>query len=214
MKTYLLGFGLLLAAVNGPGRASEPQLVFADSLKGKLGEGWTWLREDPAAWRSTPKGLEIRVLPVNKDTVKNALLRPAPDRAHGKYAVEVTVEYLAPPTVKYEQGGLTWYQGDKPLGKLVHEFIDGQAYAVANLPPNKLGKEPAANPLIRLRLIVTRDKYRTQFQPGAAAAFQDLASGDLPAGADEKISIQCYNGPANAEHWMRFSDFKIVKLPE
>lgn len=214
MKTCLLSGCVFFIAAWGLAKAGEPEVVFADSLKGKLGEGWSWLREDPAAWRITPKGLEIRVLPVNKDTVKNALLRPVPDRAHGKYAIEVTVEYLAAPTVKYEQGGLTWYQGKKPLGKLVHEFMDGQAYAVLNWPPNKLGKEPVENPLIRLRLIVTKDKYRSQYQPGAAGAFQDLAAGNLPAGTDEKISIQCYNGPANAEHWMRFSDFKIVKLAE
>lgn len=197
-----------------PASATEPQLVFADSLKGKLGEGWTWLREDSNAWRNTPQGLEIRVQPGDKDTVKNALMRAAPDRARGKYALEVTVEYLSRPTVRFEQGGLTWYRDNKPVGKLVHEFIDGKAYAVANLPPNKLGKELAENPLIRLRFIVTKDRYYTQFCPGAAGEFHQLADGNLPAGADEKISIQCYNGPANAEHWMRFSDFKILKLPE
>src|SRR5579871_6192127 len=125
-----------------PASAAEPQLVFSDSLKGKLGEGWTWLREDPGAWRNSPQGMEIRVQPGGKDTVKNALMRAAPDRGSGKYAIEVTVEYLSQPTVKYEQAGLTWYQGKKPVGKLVHEFIDGTPYAVLNWPPNKLGKEP------------------------------------------------------------------------
>jgi hypothetical protein len=213
MKTCLPAFGVLLVTCVLAG-AAEPELVYADSLKGKLGEGWTWLREDAKGWRNSPQGLEIHVQPGGKDTVKNALLRPAPDRSHGTYALEVTVEYLSPPTVKYEQGGLTWYQSDKPVGKLVHEFIDGKAYAVTNWPPNKLGKELAENPLIRLRLVVTKDRYSTQYHPGGTGDFRPLAEGRLALSADEKISIQCYNGPTNAKHWMRFSDFKIQKLPD
>jgi hypothetical protein len=42
-------------------------------------------------------------------------------------------------------------------------------------------------------------------------AFQTAAAGKLAPGENEQISIQCYNGPANVEHWMRFSDFRIVK---
>jgi len=213
MRTWLL---VLCVSIGAGVRVagSEPQLPFADPLKGKLGAGWTWLREDTEAWRNSPQGLEIRVLPGNKDTVKNALMRPAPDRSRGKYAIEVTAEYLASPTKNFEQGGLTWYQGNKPVGKLVHEFIEGKPYAITNWPPNELGKKLAEDPLIRLRLIVMKDSYSTQFRSGATGEFRDLSSGKLPPGADEKISIQCYNAPPDAEHWMRFSDFKILKLPE
>jgi hypothetical protein len=42
--------------------------------------------------------------------------------------------------------------------------------------------------------------------------FQAAAAGKLAPGENEQVSIQCYNGPANAEHWMRFSDFRILKL--
>jgi hypothetical protein len=85
---------------------------------------------------------------------------------------------------------------------------------VLNWPSNKLGKEPAENPVMRLRLIVSKGRYSAQFCPAATGEFHQLADGNLPAGSDEKISIQCYNGPAEAKHWMRFSDFKILKLPE
>ena len=78
----------------------QPKVLFEDKFDAKLEKEWSWLREDPSAWRNSPQGLEIRVQPGGKDNVKNALLRAAPDRARGKYAIEVTVEYLAPPTVK------------------------------------------------------------------------------------------------------------------
>jgi hypothetical protein len=39
-----------------------------------------------------------------------------------------------------------------------------------------------------------------------------VASGKLVAGAEEQVSIQCYNGAADVEHWIRFEDFRIVKM--
>ena len=186
---------------------NSPDVVYTDPLKGKLGEGWHWLRENPGAWRHSPNGLEIRVEPGLKDTVKNALVRKAPDRSQGKYAIEVTVELTSPPSQQYEQAGLTWYHGDKPVFKLVHEFIDGKTYVIP-------GKKPTETRLLQLRLIVSKDEYVAQFRPGAQGEFQTAASGKLPPGMEEKVSIQCYHAPAGAEHWMRFSDFRILQLWE
>jgi len=197
----------VLAVFSGTLLAAEPQVVFEDALKGKLGDGWTWLRENPAAWRHSPLGLEIRVEPGMADTVKNALLRKAPDRARGKYAIEVTVEFTSTPTVQYEQAGLTWYADKKPRFKLVHEFIDGKPYIIP-------GQKPAPESVVQLRLVLTRDQYQAQFRPHARGDFQTSASGKLPPGSDEQISIQCYHGPTETAHWMRFSDFRILKLPE
>jgi len=190
-----------------PDRRAESEVVFEDALKGKLGTGWDWLRENPKMWRHSEKGLEIRVEPGLADSVKNVLLRKAPDRSRGKYAVEVTVEFTAPPSRQYEQAGLTWYQGDKPVFKLVHEFIDGQTYVIP-------GKKPTDTRLMQLRLVVTKDEYVAQYRPGAKGEFQTAGSGKLAPAADEKVSLQCYNGPAAAEHWIRFTDFKVLKLPE
>src|SRR5260370_31919644 len=84
-------------------KASEPEVVFEDPLKGQLREGWHWLRENPSNWRYSEKGLEIRVEPGLVDSVKNALVRKAPDRSLSKYALEVTVESLPPPSRHFEQ---------------------------------------------------------------------------------------------------------------
>jgi hypothetical protein len=188
-------------------RGAGEEVVFEDPLKGKRAEGWEWLRENRAAWRDTDKGLEIRVEPGLAATVKNALVRPAPDRAQARYAIEVTVEFTAPPAQQYEQGGITWYRGGKPAFKLVHEFIDGKTYVIP-------GKKPTETRLVQLRLVVGKDEFVAQYRPDPKGEFQTAASGKLPAGPDEKVSIQCYNGPPGAEHWVRFSDFRIVKLAE
>jgi hypothetical protein len=205
MRNIALVMTVLLV---GPGfvKASEPEVVFEDPLKGQLRGGWHWLRENPSNWRHSEKGLEIRVEPGLADSVKNALVRKAPDRSLSKYGVEVTVEFLSPPSRQFEQGGLTWYQGAKPVFKLVHELIDGHTYIIP-------GKKPTDSRLIQLRLTVSNDQYVAQFRPGAKGEFQMAASGKLAAGKDERISIQCYNG-SGADHWVRFSDFRILKLPE
>jgi hypothetical protein len=62
--------------------------------------------------------------------------------------------------------------------------------------------------------VVTKDQFTAQFRPDAAGDFKTAASGALAPGADEQISIQCYNGPPDAEHWIRFDDFRIVQLAE
>jgi hypothetical protein len=81
MRVTVLALTVLLVAILSAWGA-EPEVVFVDALKGKLGDGWEWLRENPKTWRHTDGGLEIRVEPGLAATVKNALLRQAPT-AHG-----------------------------------------------------------------------------------------------------------------------------------
>lgn len=189
------------------GRAGAPeQLVFEDRFQGRLAEGWYWLRENPGFWRLTEKGLEIRVEPGVATTVKNALVRPAPNRAEATYAIEVTVNNLAPLTNQYEQAGITWYVDKKPVFKLVKELVDGQ---ICIIP----GKKPIPDRPVRLRLVVSKDRFVAQYKPEGEKAFLTAAEGSLPPPSVDEVSIQCYNGPADAEHWIRFEDFAIWKLP-
>jgi hypothetical protein len=203
MKSATLPLVALLA-ISALLSAGEPRAVFEDALAGKPGEGWTWLRENPKAWRATAAGLEIRVEPGLAHNVKNALVRAAPDRGKASYALEVTITFGTPPTNQFEQAGITWYQQGKPVFKLVHEHIDGKDYIIP-------GKVPAPEKTVRLRLVVTKDKYTAQFRADAKGEYKTVASGSLAPGSQEQISIQCYNGLADAEHWMRFEGFRIVE---
>jgi hypothetical protein len=206
MKRPLL-FAVALMLVGLPLLAAEPTALFEDSFEGKLADGWKWIRENPEAWRIADKALEIRVEPGVAATVKNALVRDAPDRSKGKFAFEVTVANATRPIRQYEQAGLTFYHEGKPVFKLVKELIDGELYIIP-------GKVPMASKMVQLRLIVTADTFTAQFRPDAKGDFKTAATGPLPAPGKDQISIQCYNGPPDAEHWIRFDDFRILRLPD
>src|SRR5881396_2921926 len=84
MKTLLpisLGSALLII-----GAAESDNGSFHDDFQGKLGEGWSWLREHREAWRVTGLGLEVRVEPGNMwgpaNDARNLLIRPAPRPAN------------------------------------------------------------------------------------------------------------------------------------
>jgi hypothetical protein len=187
-------------------RADEPQVVFEDRFQGKLAEGWTWLREDPQAWRLKDGGLEIRVQAGKAATVKNALVRAIPDRSQGMLLFEVTVSNLSKPIQQYEQAGLTWYHNGRPIFKLVKELVDGKVMIVP-------GKIAIADEPVTLRITVEGKRYTAQYRLRGETQWRTAFTGKLSAagkGKDE-ISLQCYDGPPNAQHWMRFTDFRILR---
>lgn len=186
---------------------SKEKVVFEDNFKGKLADGWSWLREDPQAWRIEDDALEIRVQPGLAKSVKNALLRDAPDRSRGKFAIEVTITSNDKPTRQYEQGGITWYHDGRPVFKLVKELIDGKPYIIP-------GRKPMPDKTVQLRLIVTSDHWTAEYRPSGKGDYLTAAEGKLPSPDKDQISIQCYNGPPKAEHWIRFDDFRVLQLPE
>ncbi len=180
-------------------------IIFSENFNGELDSGWLWLREQSADWRLSNDGLEIAVRPGVADTVQNALVRNAPDRSKGSFAIEVTVTNHILPTQQYEQAGITWYSGGKPVFKEVKELIDGDLYIIP-------GKVPMASKSVRLRLVVTSDSWDAQFCPEGETVFRSADKGELPAFDGDQVSIQCYNGPEPGDHWIRFSDFEIRAL--
>ena len=185
---------------------SDEQIIFEDHFSDKLDKSWSWLRENPDHWRIENGGLEIRVQPGVADTVENALLRPAPNRNEGSFAIEVTITNYTHPTQQYEQAGITWYQDVKPIFKEVKELIDGDLYIIP-------GKQPMPTQSVRLRLIVTADSWEAQYRPENETEFQTAKTGELPPPGNDQVSIQCYNGPPDQVHWIRFEDFCITRCP-
>lgn len=203
------GCGLVgLSCRDKPAPVTEAEttetVVFEDRFDGKLADGWNWLRENPDGWRIRDEGLEIRIEPGDANTVKNALLRPAPDRSDGKYALEVTVT-MTELTQQYEQAGITWYTDGKPVFKLVKEIVDGELCIIPGRPPMEA-------PTVQLRLIVDGDQWIAQYRPDAKGEFLTAEEGELPPAGDEQVSIQCYHGPPDEERWVRFENFRILRL--
>ena len=179
--------------------------TFKDTFDKQLDEGWFWLREDPNTWRLKDNALEIMIEPGKANSVKNALVRKAPDRGSGTFAIDVTVTNHTLPIQQYEQVGITWYSDGKPVFKLVKEFIDGELYIIP-------GKVPMPAKTVQLRLVVADTSWTAQFRPHAEGRFQTAARGTLPLPGKDQVSIQCYNGPTSAKHWIKFDDFQISKL--
>jgi hypothetical protein len=204
MRWFILS--MVAAIVSGGSLfAAEPKVVFEDTFKGKPAEGWNWLRENPKAWRIRDDALEIRVEPGDAQTVATALLRDVPDRSKGPLAIEVTVTNLTPPKVQYEQAGFTWYTDGKPGFKFVKELVDGKVYIIP-------GKVPIDGKSVELRLVLDGNRLTAQFRPDAKGEFKTAAEAKLPEGGKDQISIQCYHGPTDAEHWIRFDNFRILRL--
>ena len=151
--------------------------------------------------------MEILVQPGVAHNSINVLRRQAPDRSKGKFAIDVTVTNNTVPTQQYEQAGITWYNDGKHGFKFVKELVSGTVMMIPSRKPM-----PAKS--VQLRLIVDGSDYVAQFRPNGKGPFQVAAKGKLPPQRNDQVSIQCYNGPPNAEHWIRFDDFRISKLPE
>jgi regulation of enolase protein 1 (concanavalin A-like superfamily) len=196
------------------------EIQFDDNFKGKLGEGWSWVREHREAWRVTEHGLEVRVQPGNMwgnaNDAKNVLVRPAPDVAQGQIEITVTVENR--PTAQFEQVDLVWYFDDGHMVKLGQELVDGKLSIVMGRDENDRTRTIKIFPIeafkVQLRFLVKDNSIRGQFRPAGSEQWQEVGECDLPAPANgkPKISLQFYQGPVDAEHWVRVGEFRVQRL--
>lgn len=211
----LLALALLAIA---PALADE--ILFQDDFKGKLGESWSWVREHREAWRAAERGLEVRIEPGNMwgnaNDAKNVLVRPAPDTAQGE--IEITVSVENRPTAQYEQVDLVWYYDDGHMVKLGLELVDGKLSIVMGREEKDRTRTVKIIPIeaftVQLPLLVQGKIIRGQFRPAGSDAWQAVGECDLPAPVEAKpnISLQFYQGPPDAEHWARVSEFRVRRL--
>jgi regulation of enolase protein 1 (concanavalin A-like superfamily) len=214
MSRLLTFFALVFLSV---ANCQISELLFQDDFKGKLGEGWSWLREHREGWRVTERGLEVRIEPGNMwgpaNDAKNVLVRPAPDATAEEFEVSVNVENK--PTEQYEQVDLVWYYADSHMVKLGQELVDGKLSIVMGREENDRTRTIAIIPLdsffVRLRFLVKGSQIRGQFQIPDSKEWRDAGACDLPAPSNTKakVCLQFYQGPANAEHWARVTEFRI-----
>jgi regulation of enolase protein 1 (concanavalin A-like superfamily) len=197
------------------------EVIFQDDFKGKLGEGWSWIREDPAAWRIGNDGLEVRVQPGNMwgaaNNAKNLLVRTIPDPAKG--TIEVSVTLSNKPTGQYEQVDLVWYYDDGHMVKIGQEQVDGVLSLVMGREEGDKTRTIAIIPIealsLDVRFLVSGDVIRGQFrpagEPGAKDAWKDAGQCPLPAQGEAKASLQVYQGPPGIERWARFKAFRVSR---
>lgn len=193
------------------------ELVFQDDFKGKLAEGWTWIREHREAWRATDQGLEVEIEPGNMwgpaNNARNVLVRPAPEFGEAELEISVTVE--THPTNQYEQADLVWYYDDSNMVKLGRELVDGKLSIVMGREQGDKTRTLALIPIhgefVRLKLFVKGNQIRGQYLLSGAEKWADANHCDLPAppNVKPKISLQFYQGPADSAHWAKVTEFRI-----
>ncbi|HEY5913283.1 MAG TPA: hypothetical protein VJA21_22050 [Verrucomicrobiae bacterium] len=212
--------GLSILAISLLGSAIYAQeVLFQDDFKGKLGEGWSWVREHREGWRVSERGLEVRVEPGNmwgpQNNAKNLLKRPAPDASKAEIEVSVVVENR--PSNQYEQVDLAWYYDDSNMVKLGQELVDGKLSVVMGREENDKCRTVAIIPLesafVRLKFLVTSNQIRGQFRTPDSTDWHDVGHCTLPApvGGNANVSLQFYQGSEKAEHWARVTEFRILK---
>lgn len=111
------------------------------------------------------------------------------------------------PIQQFEQAGITWYSDGQPVFKLVKELVDGQLMMIP-------GRQPMTHPSVQLRVEVTGKTWTGFYRPGGEGPFLKAGGGELPLAAAEEVSLQGYHGPADAEHWVRFDDFRVLRLAD
>ncbi len=210
--------GFLVSASRAP--AAEPgELIFQDDFNGRLAEGWSWEREDRAAWRTGPSGLEVRVQPGNMwgpaNNAKNVLVRPIPAPADAP--VEISVTFSNAPTAQWEQANLVWFYDDGNMVKLGQELVTGRFSIVMGREENDRARTVAIIPLddntVELRLQAVGNRVRGQFRTRYWKEWRDVGECDLPVKGEPKASLHFYNGPPNEEHWVRVNRFSLRRLP-
>lgn len=217
MKT-LLATTLLFSMLLRPVAAQE---LFRDNFKGKLGEGWSWIREHPGYWRVTNHGLEVRIEPGNmwgpQNDAMNLLVRPAPATTNAEIQITVTIENN--PIHQYEQSDLVWYYDDSNMVKIGQELVDGKLSVVMGREEGDktrtLAIIPLASTTVRLRLVAKGNQITGRYQIPRESEWHGTGQCTMPAPTNTaaKISLQFYQGSAAAEHWARVTDFSIVKRP-
>jgi len=206
---------VLLAVLCGYSARGADTVAFRDEFRGKLALGWTFVRRDTNGVRVLERGLEIRIDPGNmwgpENSGRNVMLRDAPDPSENEVEISVTVSNR--PTSQYEQVDLVWYYADSHMVKVGLERVDGQLSIVMGREENDHTKTIAVIPIqatrVELKHLVKGNHIRGQYRPAGAAAWLDAGECDLPVHGRPKLSLQCYQGPRNEEHWALIEDFTV-----
>jgi hypothetical protein len=209
MKAAFLAILLLLA---------QDSSLFEEKFAAKLGEGWTWVREDAAAWKLGGGALKVKCLPgsiwYKRNDAKNFLMRrlPAVATEAAPIAIEVTVD--STPETNAEQCGLFLYYDDQNYIKLIRECNKGKpgivlARKLKGYPESLPPKEELKGP-IQLRLLWAGAKVSGSYK--AAADWVPLGDYDLPeSAAGLQIGLGAHGAPADADRWATFTAFRIFK---
>ena len=214
MKSRILIACLFVVTSLVNSTAFTQEIVFEDRFEGSLKPGWVWMRENSAYRRFVNNALEILTEPFSEREARNVLARPlsflrgANEQEDCSYRIETECCFVTKPQTQYQQCGVYWIQNERVLFKLVFENVDGQMYVFpSKVPVNSQGG--------RLRLTVTGQYIVAEYCGQNETSFRRVYEGRIESAPNDKISLQCWNGPqksANQDQWARFFYFRVEKI--
>lgn len=218
MKRWLLVaiLGILATQGKGADEGSKEKVLFEEQFTGELAKEWSWVREDPKAWRIEKGALVLRTLPgylhAKHNDSKNILLRPLP-KSDGTLAVEVHVE--SEPKVQYEHAGVVCYIDDDNYVSLFQEVLNGkvelQMVTEKDAKPHfAVAKHEEKG--VWIRLVISGRKITTQYKPSGKGEWKVVGQSDVPAGGAARVGVMAGGATKEAERYARFRSFRIVEI--
>ena len=202
---YLPIWFVLFAVMVSPLRAEEDSIVFDEKFKEKLQDGWYWIREVPDQHVFRNDAMEIKMEPNPSEGIRNILVRKVPKKEDGPFVIQLEVDSEMPFADQYQQVGLYWLNGDELRFKFVKEFIDGELYVFP-------GKKPLKTQRVTLRLLVDGNNVIGFCKPHGTEKFEKVYEAALPdRNEEDRISIQCWQGPQDGKFWTRLIRFQILR---
>jgi regulation of enolase protein 1 (concanavalin A-like superfamily) len=218
MKPWILATVIVALAIGmvGPGEAAEEKVLFEETFTGELGKGWSWLREDAKGWRLDKGSLRVRTstgsLWMKQNNNRNVLLRTPPKAQ--RFAFEVQVENE--PTNGFEHAGLVWYVDDDNYVALMKEQLGKVAVQLMSetdgRPRVGFAEKEYKEKAVWLRMEIAGGKARGLFRTTDKDDWQALGQCDLPPAKGEvRIGLMTGYAAKDAEHFSRFSAFRVLQ---
>jgi len=219
MKLYgcLAVIGTLCLIKTAISLADDNQkVVFEEKFTVPLTAGWTWIREEPKAWKVDDGALLLRVLPgyvySDDNDAPNVLLRKAPVTPR-VLVLEVYLENQ--PEILYEHAGLYWYYDDDNYVCLLKEWM-GENVRL------RIVREKDASGVISgeseydakgvwFRLVIADGKATGYYRQADKEDWRKMGQVDLPSKGEPRVGLNAGGGPPNSERWARFSHFRILE---
>jgi regulation of enolase protein 1 (concanavalin A-like superfamily) len=215
-RCVLLLVILPLAVMSAADGAPKETVQFEEQFTGELSKGWSWVREDPRAWRVNRGELVLRVLPgylhAERKDAKNVLLRRLP-RSSSTLAVEVHVE--SEPRAEFEHAGLVWYVDDDNYVSLFQEKLGDKVKL--QMVTEKDGKPHFAvagydAKGVWMRLVVSRGKISTQYRSSEKEEWKLVGQSQAPVVAAASVGVMAGGGPRGGDRHARFRAFRILEI--
>jgi len=219
MKLYgcLAVIGLLFsnaAAITPADKNLE--VVFDEKFTFPLEAGWTWIREEPKAWKVDDGTLLLRVLPgyvyEGDNNAPNVLLRKASVTSKG-LVLEVYLENQ--PEILYEHAGLYWYYDDDNYVCLLKEWMGEKVRLRIVREKDGHGDISGESEYhakgVWFRLVIIGGKATAYYRQSDKEDWRKMGQVDLPSKGEPRVGLNAGGGPPNAERWARFSHFRILE---